>query len=171
MKRGEELTIDEVEGADFGEDFQIAVVRVKSGDNVYIAGPPGSGKTTMLRKIGLYMSKLGVGNLYVKLEWVKYGWGLVEYVEKIYGKPTDGKLVLLDDGELIWNYGGAYRNLLRDLGSRQVVAAFRDIYLEAVREMFGEGVVIYLNTKHTEPVVKIPLGFNFLGLTKEITVI
>ncbi|MEZ0319161.1 MAG: ATP-binding protein [Pyrobaculum sp.] len=178
---GEDLPLAEVEMMDFGEDFKIALSRVHDGGNVYIVGPAGSGKSAMLRKIGVYVSRLGLQGVYVKLEWVKYGWGLADYLRRYGEKSREltgleyGErpgLVLLDDGELLWSYGSAYKNLVRDIGGSQVVGAFREIDVDSATLLFGDGLIIYLQGRPSQtPVVKTPLGFSFIGKTTEVVVI
>jgi hypothetical protein len=179
MKAGEELSIHEVEKLDLGEDFKLALSRALGGANVYIVGPPGSGKTAMLRKLGLYLSRSGRGAAYVKLEWAKYGWGLGDYLKHygarnigLIGAEASGDVVLLDDGELLWSYSSAYRNLVRDVRQRQVVAAFREIDMDTLTILFGDGFTIYLQRQTAaRPAVKAPLGLGFIGRTSEIVVI
>ncbi|ACB39043.1 ATP-binding protein [Pyrobaculum neutrophilum] len=179
MKPGEELTLGELEKLDMGHDFKLALSRAAEGGNVYLVGPPGSGKTAMLRKLGLYLSRLGRGALYLKLEWVKYGWSLSDYV-KHYGDKSRqllggeiGDVVLLDDGELLWGYGSAYRNIVRDVRGRQIVGAFREFDVDAATLLFGDGLTIYIQRHHAprEAASKVPLGLAFLNKTVEITVI
>lgn len=178
---GEDLPLAEVEKMDFGEDFKIALSRVYSGGNVYIVGPPGSGKSAMLRKIGVYASRLGRQGVYVKLEWVKYGWGLADYLRH-YGEKSreltgleygEGPgLVLLDDGELVWSYGSAYKNLLRDIRGGQVVGAFREIDVDLATLLFGDGLIIYLQGRPSQThAAKVPLGLSFIGKTTEVVVL
>jgi len=178
MKPGEELSLHEIEKLDLGEDFKLVLSRVLGGTNVYIVGPPGSGKTTMLRKLGLYLSRIGRGGVYLKLEWVKYGWGLLDYL-RLYGEKArelaglsgDG-IILLDDGELLWKYGAVYRNLVRDIKGRQIVGAFREFDIDAATILFGNGFTMYLQRQQAAaPAAKAPLGLGFLGKTAEIIVI
>ena len=179
--KGEDFSLHDVEKAELGEDFKLALSRASDGANVFIVGPAGSGKTLMLRKLGLYLSRAGRRGVYVKLEWVKYGWGLSDYVSR-YGARSreltgldggvDADLILLDDGELVWGYGSAYKNLLRDLRGRQIVAAFREIDVDAAALLFGDGFVIYLKGEPAEaPMAKSPFGFAFLNKSAEIIVI
>ncbi|RFA95998.1 ATP-binding protein [Pyrobaculum aerophilum] len=181
MKPGEELDLIELDKLDMGEDFKIILSRVLNGSNVYIVGPPGSGKTAMLRKLGLYLSRAGKDVAYVKLEWVKYGWDLGEYI-KHYGVKirefvgNDGgmhsAIVLLDDGELLWSYSSAYKNLIRDIRGRQIIAAFREFDADTATLLFGDGFIMYLQRKTaTKPLVKTPLGLGFIGKTAEVVVI
>ncbi|ABL88304.1 conserved hypothetical protein [Pyrobaculum islandicum DSM 4184] len=178
MKLGEELSIHELEKLDFGEDFKLALSRAINGANVYIVGPSGSGKTAMLRKLGLYLTRLGREALYVKLEWVKYGWGLSDYLKRYGDKSRElvggaaGDIILLDDGELLWSYSSVYRNLVRDLRGRQIAAAFREFDIDTATILLGDGFTIYLQTRQTSAhTAKIPLGLSFLGKTAEITVL
>ncbi|MEM1663600.1 MAG: ATP-binding protein [Pyrobaculum sp.] len=181
MKSGEELSIYEIEKLDAGSDFKLALSRSLNYGNVYLVGPPGSGKTTLLRKLGISLSRAGRAGLYIKLEWVKYGWGLEDYVEK-YGDKNmefieapaslDTRLVLLDDGELLWSYPSAYRKLIEDIKGRQILAAFREIDVDTTAVVLGDGLFIYLQqvfTKNSH--LKTPLGFNFVGKTVEVVVI
>jgi len=179
MKPGEELALHEIEKLDLGEDFKFVLSRTLGGANVYIVGPPGSGKTVMLRKLGLYLSRMGKEGIYLKLEWVKYGWGLSDYLRH-YGEKirelvgaSAGDLILLDDGELLWSYGSVYRNLIRDLRGRQIVGAFREFDVDTATILFGDGFTIYLQRLHQAPTqtVKAPLGLGFLGKTTEVIVL
>jgi hypothetical protein len=186
MKPGEKLTLHEIEKLDLGEDFKLVLSRTLNGANVYIVGPPGSGKTVMLRKLGLYLSRMGKEGIYLKLEWVKYGWGLSDYLRHYGEKMRElvglsgggdlilfgGDLILLDDGELLWSYGSVYRNLIRDLRGRQIVGAFREFDMDAATILFGDGFTIYLQRQQASaPAAKVPLGLGFLGKTSEITVL
>jgi hypothetical protein len=179
MKPGEELALHEIEKLDLGEDFKLALSRTLNGANVYIVGPPGSGKTVMLRKLGLYLSRMGKEGVYLKLEWVKYGWGLSDYlrrygekIRELVGASGGGDLILLDDGELLWSYGSVYRNLIRDLRGRQIVGAFREFDVDAATILFGDGFTIYLQRQQAAaPAAKVPLGLGFLGKTSEIIVL
>ncbi|MEM1571097.1 MAG: ATP-binding protein [Pyrobaculum sp.] len=179
--RGEDLRLEDIERLDFGEDIKIALSRALAGANVYMVGPPGSGKTSMLRKMGVYMHRLGREPLYVKLEWVKYGWGVRDYV-KHYGYKikeilgTDplaaGDVVLLDDAELLWSYASVYRNIVGEIRGRQIIAAFREIDVDTVNILFGDGFIIHLQGRRTpRPLAKAPLGLGFLGKTSEIVVL
>ncbi|MFN3804206.1 MAG: ATP-binding protein [Pyrobaculum sp.] len=178
MTRGEALEIHEIEKIGMGVELNMAASRMANGGNVYIVGPPGSGKTAFLRRLGLHLWRAGAEPLYIKLEWVKYGWGLVDYVKK-YGEKSRELIgsagsspVLLDDGEFLWSYGKAYRNLIEDLRGKPVAAAFREVDLEALRGLLGEGLVLYLQRQGAgPPVLKIPLGLNFLGQSTEVVVI
>jgi len=178
MKPGEELGLNEIEKLDLGEDFKFVLSRALGGANVYIVGPPGSGKTAMLRKLGLYLSRIGKEGLYLKLEWVKYGWGLSDYVRH-YGEKarelaglSGSGIILLDDGELLWRYGAVYRNLVRDLKGRQIVGAFREFDVDAATILFGDGFTIYLERQQAAtPAAKAPLGLGFLGKTTEVIVL
>ena len=178
MKPGEELSLHEIEKLDLGEDFKLVLSRVLGGANVYVVGSPGSGKTAMLRKLGLYLARIGRDGLYLKLEWVKYGWGLSDYLRH-YGEKarelaglSGGDVILLDDGELLWKYGAVYRNLVRDIKGRQVVAAFREFDVDTATILFGDGFTIYLQRQQAAaPAAKAPLGLGFLGKTSEIIVL
>lgn len=181
MKPAEDLSLYEIEKLDLGEDFKLALARAMNGANVYIIGPAGSGKSALLRKLGLHLSRINREGIYVKLEWVKYGWGIKDYI-KAYGEKNfefigaqahpAARLVLLDDGELLWNFTSAYRNLIRDLRGRQIVAAFREIDVDMATILFGDGFFMYLNSKVAESThLKAPLGLGFLGKTAEIVVI
>jgi hypothetical protein len=179
MKTGEELSVHEIEKLDLGEDFKLALSRALSGANVYVVGPPGSGKTVMLRKLGLYLSRSGRGATYVKLEWAKYGWGLGDYLRhygerntSLIGSEAGGDIVLLDDGELLWSYSSAYRNLVRDVRQKQVIAAFREVDMDTLTILFGDGFTIYLQRQiAARSTFKAPFGLGLIGRTAEIVVI
>jgi hypothetical protein len=121
---------------------------------------------------------MGKGSLYLKLEWVKYGWGLSDYLrhhggrlQELAGPPGDGP-VLLDDGELLWRFGSVYRNLVRDIRGRQIVGAFREFDVDAATVLFGDGFTIYLQKSEVpKAAAKAPLGLAFLGRTAEVIVL
>ena len=134
----------------------------------------------MLRKLGLYLSRMGKEGIYLKLEWIKYGWGLSDYLRhygekmrELVGASGSSDLILLDDGELLWSYGSAYRNLIRDLRGRQIVGAFREFDVDTATTLFGDGFTIYLQRLYQAPTpaVKTPFGLSFLGKTAEVRVL
>ncbi|MCI4447329.1 MAG: ATP-binding protein, partial [Pyrobaculum sp.] len=111
---------------------------------------------------------------------VKYGWGLSDYLRhygekmrELVGASGGSDLILLDDGELLWSYGSAYRNLIRDLRGRQIVGAFREFDVDTATILFGDGFTIYLQRLYLAPApaVKAPFGLGFLGKTVEVIVL
>jgi hypothetical protein len=172
---GEELPLERLQ---FGSrELGLAMSHVLAGRLVYVSG--GRGKTPLLRALSLSLYKAGFSPLYVKLEWVRYGWGVSEYIEgyyehhlKLTGFPAfrDYDVVLMDDGELLAYYPNIYANLLRDVGGKVRAVAARADSLDALERTLGSGVVISLGEGSGER-LKLPLGLTSIGRKVEIEII
>ncbi len=172
---GEELPVEDLPMA--APELAFAMSNVLAGRLVYVLG--GRGKTPLLRALALSLYRAGLNPLYIKLEWIKYNWGINEYINKYYnehfkltGYPAtrDYDVVIVDDGELLAQYPKVYSRLLQEAGPRIKAVAVRTELYESIKQILGEGIAIRIGQEGGgRP--KLPLGLTSIGRSVEIEII
>lgn len=172
---GEELPIESLPFS--SPELALAMSNVLAGRLVYVLG--GRGKTPLLRALALSLYRAGLSPLYIKLEWVKYNWGVDEYVDKysdkhlkLVGYPAqrDYDLVVLDDGELLAQYPRVYSKLIDETRTRIRAVAMRTELYEQIERILGEGIIVKTEGEGSRR-PKLPLGLTSIGRSVEIELI
>lgn len=172
---GEELPIESLPLS--SPELALAMSNVLAGRLVYVLG--GRGKTPLLRALALSLYRAGLNPLYIKLEWVKYNWGVEEYVDRygekhseLVGHPArrDYDFAILDDGELLAQYPRIYSRLLDEARTRIRAVAVRAEFREAVEHILGEGIVIRTEEGGAGR-LKLPLGLISVGRSVEVELV
>lgn len=164
---GEEIPIEKLPYD--APEVSLALSNIMSNRLVYLLGP--GGKTAALRALAVMLYKAGMSPLYVKLEWVKYGWSLDDYITRHldthlklvgYPAPREHDAILLDDAELVAEYPRLYEGFVGSIREKVRAVAAREGAVEHLAKILGDGIPIKMNFKPGEARRKLPLGL--LGL-------